>query len=589
MVRPYKKWLFYIFIAMLIETVMGLAAPWPLKIIIDNVVNHHPLRGLFAWMDEIFKKENEKQFAAIAAISVIIIAAIGSLASYIKDYFTESIAQYVANNLRGRIYHHLQRLSLEYYDTHQTGKLLSTITSDVSTIQDFASSSLMNIFVDLLTIVGMLGIMFYLNAGFTLVAIAVTPFLIFFVSRFKKIIKKATREVRQDQSTMLAILQQGLESIRSVNAFGRQDMEEARLKKISLETVGAALKARRVKSVLNPVILLAVSFCTAVVLWRGADLVLNGAMTVGALTVFLWYMNKFFSPVQDLAKMINTIAQVTVALERVRAILGTHIMVAQKAGAKAPGQLTGNISFKNVSFAYVSSTPVLKELNLEIIAGQQVGVCGPTGCGKSTVASLIARFYDPTAGQVFIDGINIKDFTLDGLRSQIGFVLQETVLFYGSIRENIAYGRPEATEEEIIEAAKLANAHDFISRLPKGYDTMVGEHGATLSGGQRQRLGIARAVVRNSPILVLDEPTASLDAEAEKTVMAALQNLMKGRTVITIAHRLSTICHSDKIIVLHQGGVAEEGTHEELMNKPGIYADLFTLQADLKQDAQKIV
>jgi len=263
--------------------------------------------------------------------------------------------------------------------------------------------------------------------------------------------------------------------------------------------------------------------------------------------------------------------------------------VAEKPGAKAPERLSGNISFKNVSFAYITSSPVLKDLNLEISFGQRIGICGPTGCGKSTVASLIARFYDPTAGQVFIDGNDIKEFTLDGLRSQIGFVLQETVLFYGSIRENIAYGRPEATEEEIIEAAKLANAHEFISKMATGYNTMVGEHGATLSGGQRQRLGIARAVVRNSPILVLDEPTASLDAEAEKTVMEALQNLMKGRTVITIAHRLSTILHSDKIIVLHQGSVSEEGSHEQLMKKAGIYADLFTLQADLRQDAQKIV
>ncbi|MEP6749974.1 MAG: ABC transporter ATP-binding protein, partial [Bacteroidota bacterium] len=565
------------------------AAPWPLKIIIDNVVNHHPLKGVFAWMDSFLPGENQKQFAAIAAISIIVIAAIGAMASYIKDFFTESIAQYVSNNLRGSIYHHLQRLSLEYYDTHQTGKLLSTLTADVSTIQDFASSSLMNIIVDLLTIFGMLGIMFYLNAGFTLVAIAVTPFLIFFISRFKKIIKNATREVRQDQSSMLAILQQGLESIRAVNAFGRQDMEEARLQKISLETVGAALKARRVKSVLNPIISLTVAFCTAIVLWRGADLVLTQAMTVGALTVFLWYMNKFFSPVQDLAKMINTIAQATVALERIQAILGTHIMVAEKTGAKIPERLSGNINFKNVSFGYNADSPVLKNLNLDILSGQRIGICGPTGCGKSTVASLIARFYDPTAGQVLIDGSDITTFTLDGLRSQIGFVLQDTVLFYGTVRENIAYGRPEATEEEIVAAAELANAHEYISRMPKGYDTLVGERGVTLSGGQRQRLGIARAVVRNSPILVLDEPTASLDAEAEKTVMEALQKLMEGRTVITIAHRLSTICHSDKIVVLHGGLVAEEGTHDVLMEKNGIYADLFTIQADIRQQAHKIV
>ena len=589
MVSPYKKWLLYIFCAMLVETAMSLAAPWPLKIIIDNVVNHHKLTGWFTWMDRVFPGENKMQFAAVAAISVMLMAAIGSLASYFDSYFTESVAQYVSNNLRGRIYHHLQRLSLEYYDTHQTGKLLSTITSDVSTIQDFAASSLMNIIVDLLTIVGMLGIMFYLNAAFTLVAVGVTPFLLFFVSRFKKVVKKATHEVRQDQSNMLAVLQQGLESIRAVNAFGRQELEEARLKKVSLETVGAALKARRVKSALNPVVTITVSVCIALVLWRGADLVLKGVMTIGSLTVFMWYMNKFFSPVQDLAKMTSTIAQATVALERIQAILGTDIIVAEKPDAKTPARLNGNIVFNDVSFSYDKECFVLKNINLQISCGQRIGICGPTGCGKSTVASLIARFYDPTAGRVLIDGSDITDFTLDGLRSQIGFVLQDTVLFYGSIRENIAYGRPEATEQEVVEASMLANAHEFISKMPRGYDTLVGERGMTLSGGQRQRIGIARAVVRNSPILVLDEPTASLDVEAEKIVMDALEQLMEGRTVITIAHRLSTICGSDKILVLKDGSVAEEGTHDELMEKTGIYAELYSIQSSIKHSPHKII
>jgi ABC-type multidrug transport system fused ATPase/permease subunit len=589
LVSFYKKWLLIIFIAMLVETIVSLATPWPLKIIIDNVIGHHKLHGWFAFMDTIFTGENKIQFAAVAAISVIAMAAIGSFAGYLDNYFTESVAQYVANDLRKKIYHHLQRLSLQYYDTHQTGKLLSTITADVSTIQDFASSTLMNIIVDALTIVGMIGLMFYLNAGFTLVAIGFTPFLLLFVVRFKKVMKKATREVRQDQSNMLAVLQQGLESIRSVNAFGRQDLEEDRLKKVSLETIGAALKARRVKSVLSPVIAITVAVCTALVLWRGADMVLSGVMTVGSLTVFLWYMNKFFSPVQDLAKMTSNIAQATVALERIQAILDTDIIVSEKPGAEDPGRLNGNIIFDRVSFSYTPETPVLCDLNLQINCGQRIGICGPTGCGKSTVVSLIARFYDPCSGRVLIDGKDITDFTIDGLRSQIGFVLQDTVLFYGSVQENIAYGRPDASAEEIIEAAKLANAHEFICRMPNGYDTLVGERGLTLSGGQRQRIGIARAVVRNSPILVLDEPTASLDVEAEKIVMQALEQLMEGRTVITIAHRLSTICDCDKIIVLHEGCVAEEGTHDELMERGGIYAELYHLQSTAQHSFHKII
>ncbi len=578
LVRPYKRWMLIIFLAMLAETLMSIATPWPLKILIDNVIGHHPLPGWLSWMNKVFPGENKIEFAAVASISVLVMAAIGSLATYLDSYFTESLAQYVSNDLRRRIYHHLQRLSLSYYDTHQTAKLLSVITSDVSTIQDFASSTLMNILVDSLTIVGMLGIMFYLNSGFTLVAIGITPFLLLFVGRFKKVMKKATHEVRVDQSNMLAVMQHGLESIRAVNAFGRQDLEEDKLKKVSLETVSAALRARKIKSVLNPVVTITVAACTAMVLWHGADLVLNGVMTVGSLTVFIWYMNKFFSPVQDLAKMTSTIAQATVALERIEAILDTEIKVAEKTGAVNPDRFEGDIVFDKVSFSYTADATVLDKVSFHIEKGKRIGICGPTGSGKTTILSLIARFYDVTAGQIYIDGKDITDFSLDGLRSQIAFVLQDTVLFYGSVRENIAYGRPDATEGEIIEAAKMANAHEFIARMPHGYDTLVGERGMTLSGGQRQRIGIARALVRNSPILLLDEPTASLDADAERVVMEALEKLMHGRTVVTIAHRLSTIADSDKIIVLYDGRVAEEGTHDELIAEGRIYAELYNVQ-----------
>src|ERR1017187_111044 len=576
--RPYRKSVIIILIAMLVETAMSIATPWPLKIIIDNVVGNHKLPEWLRWMDSVFSNENKIAITALVALSYIAIATIGSLAGYLDNYYNENVAQNVANDIRNRMYHHLQRLSLAYYDSHQTGKLLSTITADVNTIQDFSSATLLSILVDALTIIGMLCIMFYLHVGFTLIALAVSPFLLLFVARFKKAVKKATREVRKDQSNMFIVLQQGLESIRSVNAFGRQDFEEDRLKKASRETVDAALKARRVKSALSPIVTIVVSVCIALVLWRGAGLILSREMTVGDLTVFIWYMNKFFSPVQDLAKMTNTVAQASVALERIQSILDTDTIIPQKPNAINPGRLKGDIIFDRVSFAYNPESPVLHDINISIKKGQRIGVCGPTGSGKTTIISLIARFYDPVIGTVLIDGTDIKDYNLDDLRRQIGFVLQDTALFYGSIRDNIAYGRPEATEQEIIQAAKLANADEFISNMPHGYDTLVGERGVTLSGGQKQRLGIARAVVRNSPILILDEPTASLDTESEKTVMEALENLMAGRTVITIAHRLSTIRDADKIIVLNHGFLAEEGTHEELMDGGGIYVDLYNAQ-----------
>ncbi len=349
---------------------------------------------------------------------------------------------------------------------------------------------------------------------------------------------------------------------------------------MSRETIEAALKARRVKSLLSPIVSVTVACCVAFVLWRAAGLILRDAMTVGALTVFLAYLRKFFKPVQDLAKMTNVIAQAAVGLERVESILEADAMIPQKPDARNPGALKGDIAFEHVAFAYDPAAPVLRDVNLTIKAGQRIGVCGPTGGGKSTVLSLIPRFYDATAGHVRIDGADVTDYKLDGLRGQVGFVLQDTVLFVGTVRENIAYGRADATDEEIVDAAKVANAHEFISQMPNGYDSMVGERGLTLSGGQRQRIGIARAVLRDSPILILDEPTAALDTESEMLVMEALERLMKGRTVITIAHRLSTIRDADKIVVLKGGVVAEEGAHDELVQRGGVYAELYRIQSE---------
>jgi ABC-type multidrug transport system fused ATPase/permease subunit len=583
---PYRISLIIIFIAMLVETFMSIAAPWPLKIILDNVVGKHSLPEYLSWLHNFSFGEHTMKLAVFAALGVIAISVIGEVAGYIENYYTESVSQYVANDLRLRLYHHLQHLSLKYYDSHLIGNMVSTIISDVSTIQSFTSSALLSILIDVLTIFGMLGVMLYLDFDFALIVVIVAPILLFFISYFKKAVKKATREVRKRQSEVLGVIQQGLQSTRSVQAFGRQDQEDERLREVSMATVMASLKARRIKSMLSPIVSVTVACCVAFVLWRSSALVLQDAMTIGALTVFLAYLNKFFKPVQDLAKMTNLIAQTSVGLERVQSILNADEFVPQKPDARDPGEIKGEIIFENVAFAYNPVSPVLRNINLTIKPGMRVGVCGRTGSGKSTLISLIPRFYDPTMGRIMVDGTDVTDFKLDGLRELFGFVLQDTVLFFGSIRDNIAYGRPDATLDEIIEAAKIANAHEFITLMPHGYDSLVGERGLTLSGGQRQRIGIARAIIRNSPILILDEPTAALDPESEKLLMEALERLMEGRTVITIAHRLSTIRDAHKIIVLKDGIIAEEGTHSELINRNGFYAELCRIQSDSAQQPE---
>ena len=579
LLKPYRGTLVIIFVAMLLQMVASVAAPWPLKIVLDNVVGQHKLSPRSeSFLHMFFAGSSKMEIALAAAVGLIIIAVVGAVASYVANYYTTSVGQWVANDLRLRTYNHLQRLSLNYYNTHDLGTLLSTITADVQTIQSFASSSTLGIFVDLLTIIAMLVVMFMLNWDFTLIAIGVTPFMLFMISRFKKAVKKATKEVRKEQSNIVAVVQQGLESMKVVKAFGRQDFEEQELSEVSKATVEAALKARRVKALLSPVVNIVVAACTAFVLWRSSALILRDSMTAGELTVFLSYLAQFFKPVKDLATMTNSIAQTAVGVDRVRAILEDSDVIPEKPDARVPPPIKGDIAFENVVFGYNQEAQILKGVSFQVKAGQMIGLVGPTGSGKSTIVSLIPRFYDPGAGSVTIDGTDIRDLTLAGLRGQIAYVLQETVLFRGTVADNIAYGKGTATRDEIVAAARLANADEFISKMPHGYDTMVGDRGDTLSGGQRQRIGIARAIIRNNPILILDEPTAALDTESERLVMEALQNLMKGRTVITIAHRLSTIRDADKIIVLKDGLLVEQGTHDQLLANNGLYADLYHTQ-----------
>jgi subfamily B ATP-binding cassette protein MsbA len=428
--------------------------------------------------------------------------------------------------------------------------------------------------IDTLTVAGMLAVMFALNWRFTVVALAVMPLLVVFVVRLRGAVRTATHDVRRRQSEIVSIVQEGLSAIRVVKAYAQGAFERQRLDAKSRESVAAALHARRVRSLLGPVVTGLTAIGTAAVLWFGAREVLAGAMTAGALVLFLNYLGRLFRPIQAVARASANIAQAAVGLERVRAVLDADDRLPRADSPRPLDRVRGRVEFRDVTFGYDPAKPVLRDISFTAEPGQVIGLVGPSGSGKSSLVGLIPRFYDPGAGLVAIDGEDIRQFTIRSLRRQIAFVLQDTQLFHAPVWQNIAYGRLDATRDEIVAAARRAQAHEFIEALPDGYDTVVGEGGLRLSGGQRQRLGIARAIVRDAPILILDEPTSGLDAESERMVLQGLHELRAGRTTFVIAHRLATVRHADLILVLQAGRIVERGTHDVLLTAGGLYASL---------------
>ena len=586
LLRPHIGALLLGFIAIAGESAANLLQPWPLKIVLDDVLRSH---NSHAWTMKIIHQvvgANAIAVLKFACAAVLAIAVLDAICTYAEKYLTTSVAQWISYDLRLTIYAHIQKLSLAFHDNKRTGDLISRVTDDIEAIQSFIMNGLLGVLINVMTLVGMIAVMFWLNWKFTLIALSVVPILFVMVYSYTRRIKKAAREVRKKEGEITSVVQEVLSSIRVVKAFAREDYEVRRLEQESLEAVDIAMRARTLKAKLTPLVGIVVAVGTGLVLWFGARLVMSGALTAGSLVVFILYLGKMYKPMQEISKMTDTYSKAAVGYERLQEVLETELEVKDLPKAKRAPKFRGEIEFDHVSFSYNPDSPTLKDVSFKIGTGNVSALVGPTGAGKTSIISLLARFYDPDQGVIKIDGTNIKQYQQKSLRQQMSFVLQDTVLFHAPVWQNIAYGKPGSSRTEIIKAAEMANAAEFIEKLPQGYDTVIGERGMTLSGGQRQRIAIARAVIRNTPILLLDEPTSGLDSASEKLVFEALDRLMEGRTVVVIAHRLSTIQRADVIFVVDNGEIVERGKHEELMQMNGVYAELHNLQFKPEEAAE---
>ena len=469
LLRPHWKALALGFLAVIGESATDLLQPWPLKIVFDNVLKSRSLHG-HGWLNHLVLSTVGNDSLAIlrfAAIAALAIAVAGAICSYTEKYLTTSIGQWVMHDLRLMLYSHVQRLSLSYHDHKQTGDLISRVTGDIDAIQSFIASGLLGVLINSLTLVGMPIVMFYINWRFTMIALSVAPVLFAVVYSYTRRIKKASREVRKKEGEIVSVIQEVLTSIRVVKAFAREDYEQRRLEEESLESVEMALHARSLKAKLSPLVEIIVAVGTSMVLWFGAHMVLSGDLSAGSLIVFIFYLGMMYKPMQELSKMTDAYAKAAVGYERIREVLETRRDVRDLPGARLAPPFKGRIEFEKVSFSYEPNRPVLRDISLRIEPGHVAALVGPTGAGKTSIISLIPRFYDPDSGQVKIDGRDIRRFTQQSLRRQISLVLQETLLFHAPVWNNIAYGKPGATRSEILRAAELANAHEFIEKMPR--------------------------------------------------------------------------------------------------------------------------
>ncbi len=578
---PYLHLLLISAVLILLVAVMDILAPWPLKYIIDNVLGGEPFVDPVGRQLTAVIGTDQRFLTATLGLALLLITVLQGMASYAYEYINGVIQERSTMLLRSGVFDHVQRLPLQFFDQNRIGDLLKRVTEDAGRIMVALVGSMGEFLVNAVKFFGFAAVMLFINWRFSIIVLAYVPLMLFLYLTFRQNIRDSARVAREKEGEMTNLTLETLGAIREVKAFGRERQQQNRFDSHGRNLVRSALRSIQWEASFSPVIDFVQAASTAAVIWYGVSQVLVGQFSIGELLIFTSYLKDMYRPLRRFSKLAANIQKAAVSGDRLGKVLDVEIAIQDAPDAVPVERARGRIQFENLSFAYPGAPDqsVLHDFDLHIRPGQVVALVGGTGAGKSTVTNLLMRFYEPTAGTIRLDGTDIRQIRLADLRKQFAVVPQESVLFATSIRENIAYGYPEASDEQVEAAARAANAFDFIMRLPNGFDTVVGERGGTLSGGQRQRIAIARAILRNAPVLVLDEPTAALDAESEDQVMGALERLMRHRTTLIIAHRLSTVRQADVIVVMDRGRIIEQGRHNDLLAQNGQYARLVQLQS----------